>query len=64
MTPEKISTGMGMISGFVAKFVTGELASAVLVAFLTGAAAYAGQIAVKSLHKKLTSKNTETKDEN
>lgn len=55
---------MGMISGFVAKFVTGELASAVLVAFLTGAAAYAGQIAVKSLHKKLTSKNTETKDEN
>lgn len=41
------ATGLGMIAGTLCKVITNDIFSAVAVAFLTGAAAYAGQQVAK-----------------
>lgn len=50
MGNEARSTGLGMAAGFYANIVTGNYMTAILMAFLGGAAAYLGQLIIKEIH--------------
>lgn len=50
MATEIKSTLLGMATGVVAKIFTNDIGIAVGVAFLTGGAAYLGQVFVKGVH--------------
>lgn len=56
MAQEVKSTLFGMVTGFWANIVTGNIMTAMITAFVTGAAAYIGQTAIKELHKYLKRK--------
>jgi len=47
-----VSVVLGMVSGLTANIITASIGTALLVAFLTGAAGYFGQQVAKSFHKR------------
>jgi len=55
---EKASTAVGMVTGLFVKIIIGDIVLAILVAFFTGAAAYAGQLAVKAIHQYFKNKKS------
>jgi hypothetical protein len=53
MSQERISTAIGMITGVTCKIMVNDMAIAILTAFVTGGAAYIGQLFVKYLYLKI-----------
>jgi len=62
MTSERVSTILGMVTGITCKILTQDMFIAITTAFMTGGAAYIGQIFFKFIHQKikliLNEKNT------
>ena len=56
MAQEVKSTLFGTITGVFANIITGNILMAIITAFLSGAAAYLGQTAIKEFHKFLKRK--------
>lgn len=52
----RVATLLGGITGCLADIVWGNILVALITAFLTGMAAYAGQHVAKHIHKKLKRK--------
>jgi hypothetical protein len=50
-----VSVALGMVSGMTANILTASVGTAILVAFVTGAAGYYGQQAAKYIHGKYKS---------
>lgn len=50
MAHEAKSTILGMVAGIFTKILTGDVITAVFTAFMTGAAAYLGQVIIKEIH--------------
>ena len=59
MTNERVSTILGMVTGLTCKIMVNDMAVAVLTAFITGGAAYLGQIFIKFIHQTIKQKLNE-----
>jgi hypothetical protein len=56
MSQELKSTAVGMVTGIWLNITTGNLILAVITAFLTGGAAYLGQLTIKFISEFIKSK--------
>lgn len=53
MSNERISTTLGMLTGITCNIMINDIMLAIITAFLTGGAAYIGQLFVKYLYLKI-----------